>query len=66
MPKQVVYMLGGKSLKTVVDIDDQIAIPDVNDEVVSEGIRYKSLKGPEWSTGQLGQLPVYTIYLGKI
>jgi hypothetical protein len=66
MPKQVVYMLDGKPLKTVVDMDDQIAIPKVNGEVVLEGIRYKSLKGPEWKTGQRDELAVYTIYLGRI
>lgn len=66
MKKQVVYMHKGQQIKHVVDMDDEVVIPDKDAVIVLEGKRYKVLTGPQSTTGPAGALPVYTVYLEEI
>jgi hypothetical protein len=64
--KQVVYMHKGEQIQHVVDMDDQIIVPDKDKIIELDGKRYKVLTGHQLTSGPAGALPVYTVYLEEI
>lgn len=66
MPKQIVYMLRGAKLKEVLDRDGTEIIPIEGGVIDLDGKRYRSLTGPQHTSGAKGELPVYTVYLEEL